>query len=377
MTPQLEAAASGLDRELCYRALRTRDARFDGRFYTAVVSTGIYCRPICPARTPKLENCLFVPSAASAQRLGFRPCLRCRPEAAPGTAVARGTANTVTRALQLIADGGLGTGSLETFAERLGIGPRQLRRLFDRYVGASPVAVAQTQRLLFAKQLLTETPLPMTQVALAAGFGSVRRFNAVFQRAYARPPSQLRSATARKLAADKRPASEPLIELKLPYNKPYDFAAMLSFLGPRAIAGVERVDDGRYQRAIRWGSAYGSFEVRALPGEPQLVAGIRCTDIAALGPIVARLRRLFDLDADSEAIDSQLARDATLAPLVHARPGLRVPGAWDAFELAVRAVLGQQVSVSAAKTFAGRIVERYGSALPEAMRLSGADAPGR
>jgi AraC family transcriptional regulator of adaptative response / DNA-3-methyladenine glycosylase II len=366
------SAAAELDRELCYRALRTRDARFDGRFYTAVLSTGIYCRPVCPARTPKLENCMFVPSAAAAQSLGFRPCLRCRPEAAPGSAVARGSANTVSRALQLIADGELNTGSLEDFSERLGVGTRQLRRLFERYVGATPVAVAQTQRLLFAKQLIAQTELPMTQVALAAGFGSVRRFNAVFQHTYARPPSRLRAATQ-----PSKLAPEPTVELKLPYNPPYDFRAMLEFLGPRAIPSVESAAADRYARAFQLGEAYGTIEVRAAEREPQLIARIRCTQVAALGPVVARLRRLFDLDADSGMIDAQLARDPALASRVRSRPGVRVPGAWDNFELAVRAVLGQQVSVAAATTFAARIAAQYGRALPDDARLSGAHMPER
>ncbi|MEY4575698.1 MAG: hypothetical protein RL701_401 [Pseudomonadota bacterium] len=374
--PELESEPENpppheLDRDFCYRALRTRDARFDGRFYTAVTSTGIYCRPICPARTPKLENCLFLPSAAAAQSLGFRSCLRCRPEAAPGAAVARGSVNTVTRALQLIAQGDLTPGTLEAFAERLGVGSRQLRKLFDRYVGAAPIAVAQTQRLLFAKQLLTETALPMTQVAAAAGFGSVRRFNAVFQETYARSPSQLRALHASRTAA------EPVVEIKLPFTPPYDFAAMLEFLGPRAIPGVECVVAGEYLRAFSIGAAQGTLAVRQAPDKPQLIARIHCTNIAVLRPVIARLRRLFDLDADSHTIDAQLARDPALAGRVLARPGLRVPGAWDSFELAVRAILGQQVSVAAAKTFAARIVDKYGTALPKSARLPTASAPVR
>jgi AraC family transcriptional regulator, regulatory protein of adaptative response / DNA-3-methyladenine glycosylase II len=374
VTDQLSVEPDGaLDRELCYRALCTRDARFDGRFYTAVVSTGIYCRPVCPARTPKLENCWFVPSAAAAQSLGFRSCLRCRPEAAPGALVGRGTANTVTRALHLIAQGEFNSGNLEAFSERLGVGPRQLRRLFEKYVGASPVAVAQTQRLLFAKQLLSDTALPMTQVAAAAGFGSVRRFNAVFARTYARSPSQLRKTRP------ERDTQAPYVELKLPYAEPYDFRAMLEFLGPRAIPGVERVDaaDGCYRRAFAIADSFGTLVVRAVPERAHLLARIRCTDIAALRPVIARLRRLFDLDADSRTIDAQLARDPVLAVRVLARPGVRVPGAWCSFELAVRAVLGQQVSVAAAKTFAARITERYGRELPEPARVHDLSAPTR
>lgn len=357
-----------LDRELCYRALRTRDARFDGRFYTAVVSTGIYCRPICPARTPKLDNCMFLPSAAAAQRLGFRPCLRCRPEAAPGCAVGRGTMNTVNRALQLIADGQLSSGELEPFAARLGLGSRQLRRLFDRHVGASPTQVAQTQRMLLAKQLLTQTQLPVTQVALAAGFGSVRRFNEAFRHTYQRAPGQLRGKIQR------RDTEDPAVELRLAYAPPYDFPALLSFLEARAIPGVESVQDGCYQRAFRLADAYGSLALRDCSEQAQLVVRVRCTKLDPLASVIARLRRLFDLDADSRIIDAQLRRDPALSEQVRARPGVRVPGAWDHFELAVRAVLGQQISVKAATTLADRLTQRFGEELPHSARMPASSA---
>lgn len=345
-----------LDRDQCYRALQTRDARFDGRFYTAVKTTGIYCRPICPARIPKFDSCLFVPSAAAAHQLGFRPCLRCRPEIAPGLPGFRGSANTVSRALSLIAEGAFDEHGVEPFAERLGVGARHLRRLFDEHLGASPVSVAQTHRVLFAKRLLNETSLSMTEIALAAGFGSVRRFNDVFRKTYERSPTALQRLQPRADAANG-------ITLKLPYREPYDWPALLGFFATRAIPGVEHVDADSYQRTFALGSARGHVHVRALVDQRALAATIVLDDVRVLGAVVTRLRRVFDLDADATTIDAHLARDPKLRHHVRARPGLRVPGAWDAFELAVRAVLGQQVSVAAATTFAGRLVQRWGEPL--------------
>jgi AraC family transcriptional regulator of adaptative response / DNA-3-methyladenine glycosylase II len=349
-----------LDRDACYRALLTRDARFDGRFYTAVVTTGIYCRPICPARTPKLDNCIFLPSAAAAYQMGFRPCLRCRPEAAPGVASWRGAANTVTRALHLIAEGAMDEASVNELAGRLGVGARHLRRLFDRYVGASPVSVAQSHRILFAKKLLGETSLPMADVALAAGFGSIRRFNAIMRKTYDRSPSELRRRA--------RPVTECAagVTLKLPFNPPFDWRAIIDFLKLRAIPGVEQVTPDRYRRTFALDQARGVIEVRPAPGENHLLATIHTSDIAALAAIVARLRRLFDLDADIAAIDAHLASDPLLSARVRERAGMRVPGAWDGFELAMRAVLGQQISVPAATTFAGRLAAAHGERLSDA-----------
>ncbi len=344
-----------LDRDVCYRALQTRDARFDGRFYTCVKTTGIYCRPICPARTPKKDNCVFVQSAAAAHELGYRSCLRCRPEVAPGLPGLRGSANTVSRALSLIAEGALDEEGIEALAERVGVGARHLRRLFEDHVGASPVEVVQAHRVLFAKRLLTDTSLSMTEVALAAGFGSVRRFNDVFRRTYQRTPSDLRRVA-------RVPAAQGLV-LKLAYRPPYDWPTMLGFFATRAIPGVERVDGESYQRTFVLGQARGHFEVRAVPDQHALRATIVTSDVRALGAIVSRVRRVFDVDADSHAIDLHLGKHKTFKRHVRARPGLRVPGAWDAFELAVRAVLGQQVSVAAATTFAARLVKRWGQPL--------------
>src|SRR5215472_11181596 len=243
------------DREICYRALQTRDARFDGLLFVGVTSTGVYCRPVCPARTPRFEYCRFFSSAAAAQQAGFRPCLRCRPETAPDLASWRGTSNTVSRALALIADAALDSddANITKLAERLGVGERQLRRLFLKHLGASPIAVAQTRRVLIAKQLIHESRLPMAEIALAAGFGSVRRFNETFQQLYDRPPAALR-----RLGGGETPAgSGEVVRLMLPYAPPYDWDAMLTFLALRAIPGVERVERGRYGRTIGLGEDVG------------------------------------------------------------------------------------------------------------------------
>jgi AraC family transcriptional regulator, regulatory protein of adaptative response / DNA-3-methyladenine glycosylase II len=340
-----------LDPEVCYRALQTRDARFDGRFFTAVTSTGIYCRPICPARTPMRKHCRFFMSAAAAQQAGFRACLRCRPETAPQSPAWRGTAGTVSRAMARIAEGALDgpRASVERLAESLGVGERQLRRLFDQHIGASPLAVAQTRRVLFAKQLLHETRLPMASVAMAAGFGSIRRFNDTFLALYKRPPSQLRrrSVTASSAA--------PLV-LRLAYRPPFDWNALLAFFTPRAIPGVEEVRDGIYRRVVRVEDHVALIAVSHLPARNALQAEIACDHVPALPIIASRLRRIFDLDADTEAIAAHLSRDRALTPTVRRQPGLRCPGGWDPFEIAVRAILGQQISVAAARGLAAKLV---------------------
>jgi AraC family transcriptional regulator, regulatory protein of adaptative response / DNA-3-methyladenine glycosylase II len=355
-----------LDPQTCYRALETRDPRFDGRIFVGVTSTGIYCRPICPARTPKFENCRFFPSAAAAQAAGFRPCLRCRPETAPDLASWRGTANTVSRALALIAEGALGGTELgvDALAERLGVGSRQLRRLFSQHLGASPVAVAQTRRVLFAKQLIQETGLPMAEVAFAAGFGSIRRFNETFHHLYARPPSALRRAS--RAGLPEAPLAEAGVALKLRYRPPYDWQAMLAYLEARAIPGVEQVVGGVWRRSVAIDGHFGIVEVAHLAERASLLATIRFPIVRALPAIVARIRRVFDLGADIETICAHLSRDPMLAPLVAERPGLRAPGGWDGFELAIRAILGQQISVRAARRLVGQLVALCGEPLPAA-----------
>jgi AraC family transcriptional regulator, regulatory protein of adaptative response / DNA-3-methyladenine glycosylase II len=352
-------------RKVCYRALQSRDSRFDGLMFVGVSSTGIYCRPICPARTPKFENCNFFGSAAAAQDAGFRPCLRCRPETAPDLASWRGTSNTVSRALALIAEGALdGDGNgVEKLAERLGLGERQLRRLFLQHLGASPVSVAQTRRVLFAKQLIHETRMPMTEVAMAAGFGSLRRFNETFHDLFQRPPSALR----RKFSGHKPAVKD--VALRLRYRAPYDWECMLSFLRARAIPSVEIVESGRYLRTVEVNGAMGSIEVTHLPDRQSLGVSILFPDVRLLPAIVARVRRLFDLGADIETIDHHLSGDPVLAPLVAQRPGLRAPGGWDGFEIAVRAVLGQQISVVAARRLAGQLVALHGRVVPKSFRI--------
>jgi AraC family transcriptional regulator of adaptative response / DNA-3-methyladenine glycosylase II len=381
MSENRESASAGhekglamdlLDHDACYRVLQTRDARFDGRLFVGVTSTGIYCRPICPARTPLLKNCTFHASAAAAQEAGFRPCLRCRPETAPDLASWRGTSNTVSRALAIIADGGLdgGEAGVDEVAERLGVGGRQLRRLFKQHLGASPVAVAQTRRVLFAKQLIQETRMPMAEVALAAGFGSVRRFNETFHDLFHRPPSELRRKALTELPAGS--VGEAGVTLRLRYRPPYDWAAMLAYLEARAIDGVEQVVDGRYRRTVAQDGRLGTVEVHHEPARNNLAVTVRFPDVRALPAILARVRRVFDVGADIETIGAHLSRDPFLAPLLAQRPGLRAPGGWEGFELAVRAILGQQVTVVAARQLAGRLVALCGEVLPEAASLHAA-----
>ena len=319
------------DRETCYRALLARDARFDGHLFVAVTSTGIYCRPVCPTRPPKFENCRFFSSAAAAQMAGFRPCLRCRPEIAPGAALWRGTANTVIRALALISDGALDgrDANVEGLAERLGVGGRQLRRLFQDRLGASPVAVAQTRRVLFAKQLLHDTHLPMTEVALASGFGSLRRFNETFLHMFGRPPSALR----RKEGADA--STRDGVTLRLAYRPPYDWQGMLAALSARTSPGTEWVSNATWHRRFLFDGQDCDVAVAHCPRHASVLATIRVPSVKALPGIVARVRRVFDLDADIAVIGSHLLCDPDLAPLIRKRPGLRVPGDWEGGAAAV------------------------------------------
>lgn len=347
-----------MDFEACRRAFLTRDARFDGRIFCGVKTTGIYCRPICPARTPKAENMTFYPSAAAAQAAGYRPCLRCRPESSPDLGAWRGTSNTVSRALALIEAGALDDGDVDTLAGRLGVGERQLRRLFSQHLGAAPITVAQTRRVLLAKQLIQETRLPMAEVALAAGFGSVRRFNETFQQLFGRPPGELRRLTG------EASAESAGVTVRLPYRAPYDWQAIIGFLSARAIPGVEAVSPRRYARTLSVDGATGVVAVT--PGEGDfLLAEIRFPKLKALPAVIARIRRVFDLTADPALIGAHLSQDPRLAPLVAARPGLRAPGAWDGFEMAVRAILGQQITVTAARGLAAKLVETYGEAIDE------------
>lgn len=352
-----------LDPDACHRALSARDPRFDGRLFVGVTSTGVYCRPICPARTPKPENTCFFTTAAAAEAAGFRACLRCRPESAPDTGAWRGASAVVSRALVLIEAGALDRGEVAALAERVGLGERHLRRLFETHLGASPIQVAQTRRVLLAKQLIHDTDLSMAQVAMASGFGSVRRFNETFQQLYRRPPAALRRRGRRA----PRPHA---LELTLSYRPPYDWAALVGFLAARTIPGVEMVDGERYARTLSLDGALGTVAVSPA-AKHRLKVEVRFPHLAALPRILARVRRVFDLGADPVVIGQHLARDPVLAPLVTARPGLRVPGAWDGFELAVRAILGQQITVTAARKLAGKLAQAYGEPLPDAWRAEG------
>lgn len=351
----------GLDRAALDRARFSRDPRFDGKFFIAITSTRIYCRPICPSPTSKDAHVRYYATAAAAAEAGFRPCLRCRPEAAPGTPAWQGTSAVVRRALRLIQDGVLDDASVDELATRLGIGPRHLHRLFVRHVGASPITVAQTRRLHFAKHLLDETDLPITEIALAAGFGSLRRFDSVFQGTYGRAPRELRRQRLGGLPA----RGGDVVVLRLAFRPPYDWPQVREFLAARAVPGVERVDARGYARSVAVDGADALVCVQALDGERALELRVRGAAPAALFQLASAARRAFDLAADPQRIALAFSRDPLLGPLVRRRPGLRIPGAWDPFECAVRAVLGQQVSVAAARTLAARLVARVGRRLAE------------
>jgi AraC family transcriptional regulator, regulatory protein of adaptative response / DNA-3-methyladenine glycosylase II len=346
----------GFDEDTLDRARLSRDARFDGKFFIAVKSTGIYCRPICPVRSPKKANVRYYATAAAAAEAGYRPCLRCRPEAAPGTPAWLGTSAVVRRALRLIQDGALNECSVKEFAARMGVGDRHLHRLFTHHVGASPIAVAQTARLHFAKRLLDETDLSVTQIALAAGFGSIRRFNDAFHRTYQRSPRELRKRRMAGLAQD---AADEIV-LKLAFRPPFDWAYMRDSLAAYAIPGVERVDSRGYARTVALNAAPVIVAVCNLESENSLELRVRGVSPADLLPLSSRARRMFDLTADPEVIARALGSDPLLASLVRARPGLRIPGSWDPFECSVHALLCQQVSLETARTLVGRIVEHAG-----------------
>ncbi|MEO5931114.1 MAG: DNA-3-methyladenine glycosylase 2 family protein [Candidatus Kapaibacterium sp.] len=346
-----------LDPEACYRAVVARDRRFDGRFFTAVTTTGIYCRPICPARTPLLRNIRFFSCPAAAEESGFRPCLRCHPESSPGTPAWSGTAATVSRALRLIAEGALDRGGVDDLAVRMGVGSRHLRRLFQEHLGASPNAIAVTRRVHLARTLIEQTPLPLADVAFCAGFASTRRFNAAFRATFGRAPGEFRRGKGVHRAT---------LTVKLAYRPPFDWEAMIGFLGARAIPGVEMIAAGHYRRTVAAGEIAGVIDVSPVAGEPNLLVSIPWELARNIDPILEGVRRLFDLRADPEAIASHLAYDPALLPRLHAHPGLRVPGAWSGFELAVRAILGQQVSVKGATTLAGRLVSTFGRPMPSA-----------
>jgi AraC family transcriptional regulator, regulatory protein of adaptative response / DNA-3-methyladenine glycosylase II len=354
-----------IDLQVCSRARLSRDPRFDGKFFIGVLGSRVYCRSICPAPTAKEKNVRYFATAAAAAEAGFRPCLRCRPEASPGTPAWLGTPTTVSRALRLIAESGLDDGGVEGLAERLGVGARHLRRLFIQHLGAPPSAVAQTRRLHFAKKLIDETSLPMGEVALAAGFGCVRRFNAAIRKIYKRTPTQIRRLSRQ---AGVQPDNQYLFRLK--YRPPYDWEGMLRFVGARATPGVEYVEDGHYYRSISLNGSDGSVDVSLDEANDALLARVQFGDPRSLFLIVERLRAMFDLNADWAAIAPSLRADPSLGARVDAQPGLRVPGCWNGFELAVRAILGQQITVKGATTLAGSLVRAFGRAYASPNHLS-------
>jgi AraC family transcriptional regulator of adaptative response / DNA-3-methyladenine glycosylase II len=354
-----------LDWQVCSRARLSRDARFDGKFFIGVVGSRVYCRPICPAPTAKEKNCRYFPSAAAAAEAGFRPCLRCRPESSPGTPAWLGTSNTVSRALRLIGESGLEDGGVEALAERLGVGSRHLRRLFLRHLGATPLAVAQTRRLHFAKKLIDETSLPMSQVALASGFGCVRRFNAGIRNVYHRTPTRIRRLARQ---TEIQPGNQYLFRLH--FRPPYHWQGILAFLAPRATPGVEVVEQNTYLRSISWKGRNGYFEVSPDEGRDALRVRIQFGDPHSLFFIIERIRAMFDLSADWAAIVQTLRADPVLEGRLQADPGLRVPGCWNGFELATRAILGQQITVKGATALAGRLATSFGKPFSGASGLT-------
>ena len=362
------------DPDTCYRAVQGRDARFDGWFFIAVRTTGIYCRPSCPAITPRRGNVDFYPSAAAAQRAGFRACKRCRPDASPGSPDWDVRGDLVGRALRLLADGVVDREGVPGLASRLGYSERQINRMLLAEVGAGPIALARAQRAQTARVLLETTDLPIADLAFAAGFASVRQFNETVQQVFATTPTGLR------VARGKRRPESGAITLRLPFRSPMDFSPVLEFLAARAIPGVEAVTEATFSRVVS--APHGPALVTVVGGPSTITCTARLTDLRDLVAVVARVRRLLDLDADPVAVDRALGDDPVLEPLVRKRAGLRSLGAVDGFEMAIRAVVGQQVSVAGARSVLGRIVAEYGTpafdgepwlAFPSAERLAGVD----
>lgn len=347
-----------IDGTIAYNALISRDPRFDGVFFVGVKSTGIYCRPICPAKTPKQENCRFFESHEAAEKESFRPCLRCRPELAPGNAPvdgARRIAHLIMRRIEesLVKDGA----NLEVIAKQFELSSRQLRRLVHNEFGVSPIELIQTRRLLLAKQLLTETRLPIIRIAFASGFSSLRRFNDAFSTHYKMPPTRLRKEAATN---EEEINSTDTLTLQLTYRAPYDWDSMLLFLGARTIKGVEQVTADSYSRTVRLGTHTGWVKVTHAPHKRALLVELTHSLTPVLPALLGRLRNLFDLSTRPDLINTHLMKDNRLKNSLIKNPGLRVPGAFDGFEMAVRAILGQQITVKAATTIACRFAAAFG-----------------
>jgi len=351
------------DPDRCYRALQSRDSRFDGWFFVAVTSTHIYCRPSCAAITPKRANVRFYPTAAAAQTAGFRACKRCRPDATPGSPEWNARHDLVGRAMRLISDGVVDRDGVSGLANRLGYSERHLTRQLTDAVGAGPLALARAQRAQTARILVETTDLPFTNVAFAAGFSSIRQFNDTIRDVFATTPSALRATSHKRVGAsdDSATRSPGTLALRLPYRPPFDASSLFTFLGARAVPGVEDWDGTTYRRALRLPN--GAATVALTPADGHIACTLRLDHLGDLAAAVARCRRLLDLDADPVAVTAVLGNDELLAPLVAAAPGRRAPGAVDGSELAVRAVLGQQVSVAGARTHAARLVADCGERL--------------
>ncbi len=356
-----------LDQNRCSKARLARDARFDGLFFVGVKTTGIFCRPVCPATPPKERNVQYFSTALGALQAGLRPCLRCRPEAAPGSPAWRGVQTTLTRAVRMIDNGEWREQSLPEFAERLGVSDRYLRRLFTQQLGIAPLQYANFRRVLFAKQLLQQTALPVTEVAYIAGFGSARRFNSVFSQLLGLNPRQLRST---------QPARAPLdngLCVLLSYRPPYAWPTLRDFYRARHIAGLEVVTDHSYSRSFTLGTCNGVFTAVHNPEKNGFQVELSLSDPRHTLPVIQRIRRLLDLDADAGVISSHLAKHPLLAPLDST--GIRLPGLWSPFEAGVRAILGQQVSVKAAHNLVSRLVTELGAPVGAAIGLRQVDRP--
>ncbi|MEU0516292.1 DNA-3-methyladenine glycosylase 2 family protein [Streptosporangium sp. NPDC006007] len=347
------------DVERCMRAVRSRDARFDGWFFGAVITTGIYCRPSCPAVPPKIENMRFYPSAAAAQLAGFRACKRCRPDASPGSPEWNHRADVVARAMRMIADGVVDRDGVPGLAAQLGYSTRQVERQLRAELGAGPLALARAQRAQTARLLIETSALPMADIAFAAGFTSIRAFNDTVREVFALTPTRLRDRVARG-----RPATTPgVLSLRLPFRSPLCPGNLFGHLAATAVPGVEEWRDGAYRRTLRLPHGHGVVALRSLPDH--VGCRLALTDLRDLSTAISRCRHLLDLDADPVAVDDLLRGDPALAPLVEKDPGRRVPRTVDASEFAVRAVLGQQVSTSAARTHAARLVTAYGEPITD------------
>ncbi len=353
----METTSIHTDFDLCYRAISSRDARFDGRFFTAVTSTGIYCRPICPATTPQERNVQFYPCAAAAEAAGFRACRRCHPEASPGSPDWNVRADLVARALRLIAEGVVDSEGIAGLARHLAVSERHLHRELLAEVGVGPLALARSRRAQTARLLIDQTNLSLTSIAFSAGFASIRQFNESMQEAFGCAPSELRKRALPSSPGDGR------LTLRLHYRPPFAGDALLNYLARRALPGVEEVVERRYRRTVAFPRSKGIIEIEPAHGKDAVFIRLQLDDLSDLSLLVQRCRHLFDLDADPGAVAAVLSADPLLAPLVAACPGLRIPGAIDGFELAVRAILGQQVSVAGARTLAARLVTALGEPL--------------